>query len=293
MHGLDPALAAVSDPEPAGLVVGGVRDRSGLAIAALAREPDLHVVGLRGRARDVAGREHDDPVRKSELAHELLGVREQELVLVPGVVRSRERELLDLVELVDADHPARVPPGRTRFAAEAGREGDVAERQLVRVEDLAGVEARERDLGRAGQVEAVGRKLVDVRLIGREGAGSDQRLLAHEHRWQHRDEAVRRQPVERQPVEREREPRRVADPVAEAGTGHPSRALHVEAADLDVLARAFGRRRLADPPELLHVVLGGAVRSSRRREDSGRGAPARRVPPRPRRAPPRRRGAPP
>ena len=152
-------------------------------------------------------------------------------------------------------------PGRARLAAEARRERDVAERQLVGGEDLARVEARDRDLRRSGEVEAVGRELVDVRLVGRERARADQRLLAHEHRREHRDEPLRREPVEREAVEREREPRGVPDPVPEARAGHPRRALHVEAPDLEVVARLGERGRLADAPHLADVVLGGAVRN--------------------------------
>ena len=103
-----------------------------------------------------------------------------------------ERELLDLVELVDADHPARVAAGGAGLAAEAGREGGVAERQLVGVEDLARVQARERDLRRARQVEAVLGHLVDVGVVRRERSGADQRLLADEHGRQHRRESLLR-----------------------------------------------------------------------------------------------------
>ncbi len=67
--------------------------------------------------------------------------------------------------------------------------------------------------------------------------------------------------VERELVERHRDAGGVADEVAEARAGHARRALHVEAADLRVLASLVVRRRLADPAELLGVVLGVAVGS--------------------------------
>ncbi len=169
-----------------------------------------------------------------------------------------ERELLDLVELVDADHPARVLACGPGLAAEARREGDVAERQLPGLEDLARVQARERDLRRARQVEAVRGQLVDVLLVGRERAGADQRVLPHEHRREHADEPLLGQAVEREAVEGEGEPGRVADPVAEARARHPRRPLHVEPADLGVLARAV-LARLADPSHLVDVLLRGPV----------------------------------
>ena len=65
--------------------------------------------------------------------------------------------------------------------------------------------------------------------------------------------------VERELVERHRDECRVAHDVAEARAGHARRALHVEAADLGVLARVGERRRLADAAELLGVVLRVAV----------------------------------
>ena len=187
-------------------------------------------------------------------------------MLVPRVFRPGERELLDLVELVDADHPAGVAAGGARLAAEAGRERDVPQRQLGGVEDLAGVQAGERDLGRAGEVEPVVRELVDVHLVGRKRAGADERPLADEDRRQHGDEPFRGEPLERERVEGEREAGRVADPVAEAGAGHPCGPLHVEAADVDVLAGALRRARLADATHLLDVVLGRAVGDVRMRQ---------------------------
>ena len=54
---------------------------------------------------------------------------------------------LDLLELVDALDPARVPPGGSPLAPEAGRVGRVVDREEARVEYLARVEPGERHLG--------------------------------------------------------------------------------------------------------------------------------------------------
>jgi hypothetical protein len=62
-------------------------------------------------------------------------------------------EHLDLVELVHPDDAAGVLAVAAGLAAEAGREAGVAQRQLV--DDLAGVEAGERHLGGADEVEVV------------------------------------------------------------------------------------------------------------------------------------------
>ena len=137
---------------------------------------------------------------KAERADDLLLDREQPVVLVARRLRLAEDEQLDLVELVHAEHPARVLAGRARLAPEAGRERGVAERQLV--EDLVHVEAGERDLGRTGQVEVVVGERVDVRALGGEEAGAVHRLLADEHRREHRDVPVRHGRVDREAVER-------------------------------------------------------------------------------------------
>ena len=120
--------------------------------------------------------------------------------------------------------------------------------------------AGERDLGGAGEEEAVLLELVDVRLLGREEARADHRLLADEHRRQHRREPGRGDVVEREAVEREREQRGVADDVAEPRSGEARGALELEAADLARLLRLRERRRLAEAADLDGVVLGVAVR---------------------------------
>ena len=66
--------------------------------------------------------------------------------------------------------------------------------------------------------------------------------------------------VERELVQRHRDARRVADDVAEARARDTRRPLHVEAADLRVLAGGVESGRLAHAPQLLGVVLRVAVR---------------------------------
>ena len=175
---------------------------------------------------------------------------EQALVLGPRVLGPREDELLDLVELVDAEHPARVLARSAGLAAKARREADVADREVVRVDDLVTVEATERDLGRAREEEILAVELVDIGIRRRQPARPVQRLLPHEHGRQDRREALRDEAVEGEPVERERDERRVADPVAEARARHPRGTLHLEAADLRVLLRVVQRGRLADAAHL-------------------------------------------
>src|SRR5690349_8657648 len=146
---------AVAGTEAAGLVVGRVRAGGELAVAALARDPGLAVVLLRGRVAEVADGDVHHPVGDLQLGEDPLLDRQQPLVLLAGGVRLDEREHLDLVELVDAEDAAGVTAGGSGLAAEAGREGAVAERQRAGVEDLVGVEAGEGDLRGAGEEELV------------------------------------------------------------------------------------------------------------------------------------------
>ena len=157
----------------------------------------------------------------------------------------------------------------------------------------------ERDLRRAGEVEVVALDRVDVRAVGREEARAVHRLLADEHRRQHRQEARLRHDVDRVAVERERDKRRVADHEAEARAREPRGALHVEAADLRVLLRVGERGRLAPAADLLRVLVGVAVGRGvvGRVRDHGEQPrrvrlPPRRAPARPAAAPPSRRAAP-
>src|SRR5215218_1791616 len=181
-----PLSRAVTRAEAAGLVVGRVRARGQLAIAALARDPGLAVVLLRRRGAEVADGDVDDAVGDLERAEDPLLDRQQAFVLRRRGGRVDEREHLDLVELVDAEDATGVAPGRACLATEAGREGAVAEGQGVGVEDLVGVQAGEGDLRGAGEEEVVLGDLIDLVAVAGEEAGSLQRLFADQDRRHHR-----------------------------------------------------------------------------------------------------------
>ena len=136
-------------------------------------------------------------------------------MFLPRVLGPREHELLDLVELVDAEHAARVLSGGACLAAEARREADVAEGEHVSVQDLVSVQPAEWDLGSPGEIEILTVELVDVRVGGGQPTRPVERVLANEHGWQHGHEPLGREALESHPVQRECEERRVADPVAE------------------------------------------------------------------------------
>jgi hypothetical protein len=112
----------------------------------LPRQPRLDVELLRGRGAEIVDGDVHDAVGDPQRGHDLLLDRQQPLMLVGGLLRPHEREHLDLVELVDAEDPARVASGRPGLAAEAGREAGVAGRHVGVLDDLPHVERGERDL---------------------------------------------------------------------------------------------------------------------------------------------------
>src|SRR5206468_4921112 len=94
--------------------------------------------------------------------------------------RSREREHLELVELVDPEDPPRVPPGRARLPPKARREPRVAQRQRLLVEDLARVQRSQRHLRGSNQVEIVVRQAVDLLLGVRQERKSTRLNSSHD-----------------------------------------------------------------------------------------------------------------
>src|SRR6266576_5739605 len=136
----------MADLEAPGLVIRCVRRRRDLAVALLRWEPGLDVVLLRRRCAEVAGGDVDDAVRELEFLYELLFDVEQPVVLLARPLRSGEDKHLDLVPLMDAEHPARALAVRAGFTAEARRVPRVAQRQMVGVQDLRAVHRGERNL---------------------------------------------------------------------------------------------------------------------------------------------------
>ena len=186
-------------------------------------------------------------------------------MLAGGLIGRDEAEHLHLVELVHAEDPARVFPGRAGLAAEAGREAGVAQRQPLGLEDLLGVQRRERDLGGADEEQLVLRQRVDLLLgVGQE-AGPVQRLLAHEHRRDHRLEAMPAQLLQHPAHERELEHHEIAFQIGKARTRQTRGAIHVDPLprQLQVIAR-------------LEVERAGRSPTSRTSSSSGPGA-ARRI----------------
>src|SRR6185436_13018887 len=165
----------------------------------------------------------------------------QALVLLRRPGRLDEREHLDLVELVDAEDAARVAAGGAGLAPEAGGEAGVAQRQLLGVEDLAGVQGRQRDLRGADEEEVVLGYLVDLVAIAGQESRPVESLFANQDGWDDRLVALAADEVDREADQRQLEQDEVALYVGEAGAGELRRRLHVDqaelGADLEVIAR--------------------------------------------------------
>ena len=120
--------------------------------------------------------------------------------------------------------PLRVLAGGARLAAEARGEARVAQRQRGRVEDLAGVQRGQRNLGGPGEVQVVVCEPVDLLLGVRQEPGAEQGLLANEDGRDSRLEPVPAQLLERPPHERQLQHHQVALQIGEARSRDPRAA---------------------------------------------------------------------
>ena len=91
-------------------------------------------------------------------------MRRKLLVSAVGMIRMHDLHQLHLVELVLADHAARVLAVGAGFGAEARRMADELERQLFERHDLVAHEVGDRVLGGRNQVEVAALDLEQVVL---------------------------------------------------------------------------------------------------------------------------------
>src|SRR5215472_3175604 len=154
--------------------VGAARN---LAIGILAGQPDLDVIGLARGKTHVAGAEQHHPIGETETLQNLFGAGGHALVLLAGAVGMRDRDQLDLVELVLADHAARVLAGGARLGAEARRPRREAHWEPSFLDDLLGDQVGERHLRRRDEPQPRGGT---KQVVGkfRQAAGAVDRVVA-------------------------------------------------------------------------------------------------------------------
>src|SRR5262245_41652211 len=108
---LSPLFAAITRAHAARLELASDRARRDLTEHVLPGQPDLDVVCLlRGKAH-IASTQRDHAIMQPEPPQHLLRAGEHALVLVPALLRCRDRDEFHLRELVLADHAARVLAG--------------------------------------------------------------------------------------------------------------------------------------------------------------------------------------
>ena len=98
--------------------------------------------------------ERDDAVMQAETLQHVFRAGGHALVLVARLFGRRDRDQLDLPELVLADHAARVAPRRSRLGAEADGAGGEAQRQSLLVDDALAHEIGQRHFGGRDEPEA-------------------------------------------------------------------------------------------------------------------------------------------
>src|SRR5687767_2443851 len=113
-------VGAPPDVGSTGLVVGEPGDRGHLEPLAAARGVGLDVPCSSGGVAEITGAEVEHSVGETEVGEQRLAASEYVLLARDGLrLGGGDGEELDLVELVDAEQPAGVTPGRARLPAEA------------------------------------------------------------------------------------------------------------------------------------------------------------------------------
>ena len=212
----------------------------------------------------VAGAKDDGAVGNIQPFQDVLGAAGHAFVLSQRILGPGQRDHLDLLELVLAQHAAGVLAGRAGLGAEALGPGGVAPGQGGLVDDLAGVQVGQGHLRRRDQPPAV---LGAVEVVGefRQLPGADQHLVAHQNRRPDLGQAVHiYMNIQHKLGQRPVQPDQRAGQDDEAGAGEFGGGFEVHAphglAELVVLLGREGEGvRGAPAAEFLVVGLGVAV----------------------------------
>ncbi|CRD57893.1 hypothetical protein BN126330174 [Stenotrophomonas thermophila] len=168
----------------AGLEITTVRARGNLAVGFLRRQPDFQVVGLDGREAHVAGAQQHLAVRQAQLFQHHFSAAGHALVFGIALFRATDRDQLDLLELVLADHAAHVAPAAAGLGTEAHRVGGHAQRQALGIDDLVAHDVGQRHFrGRDQVARGIAHGgLEQVVLELRQLAGAAQRIGVDQQR---------------------------------------------------------------------------------------------------------------
>ena len=129
--GLEPCVHA------ARLKIAGGGNRADLAIGVLTGQPRLDVKGPPRAKPHVPGAQNDCSVRDFKRFQDRLGTAQHPLLFRVAVVGMRDRNHLDLFELVLAQHAGGVAPGRSGLRAETQRMRRHPDGQRMRLQNIA------------------------------------------------------------------------------------------------------------------------------------------------------------
>lgn len=124
------------------LVIRAVGARDKLLILSLEREPSLEVILLGGCIVQPPGHNGDYPVRETQALVECLGIGDHLIKRLPGLLRIRQEELLDLLELMNTENTPCIPTVASGFSPVAGRVTGIFNRNVLRSEPFVGVKSR-------------------------------------------------------------------------------------------------------------------------------------------------------
>ena len=153
--GSGPGFAAEADAGAPGLIGFEVGAGGDFEVAVYAGGEDFEVVALASFFAHVSGAEEEDAVVKSESLEDDFGVFDKGFEFVVASFGEDEFDQFDFIELVHAEDAARVATGGSGFTAEARRVGGVLHGERGAVEDFAGVDVGDGDLGGGDEVEVV------------------------------------------------------------------------------------------------------------------------------------------
>ena len=212
-------LILVTDVQTAALEFRKIRVGRHFTIGAEARVPRFDVVFLEAGGAHVADADVDDAIRDAEGLQQILFVREAFLMALRGVFRTAEDDLLDLVELMDAEDAAGLLAVAACLRAEARRVGGVAARQRLGFQRLVRMVADQCLFACTDQRKILALKRIGLITEERQIARAVQRALLREAGGHEQREAAGHQFLLRPEVHGLRQLRAFAHPVVEACGG--------------------------------------------------------------------------
>ena len=114
-----------------------IRTGRNFAVHVLRRQPHFQVKGLGSAKAHVARAKRNNAVRQAELLQNAFGIGHHFVQVLVAFFRTNNANHFHLVELMLADHAARVATVGTGFRAEARRMSRNLDRQLVGTQELA------------------------------------------------------------------------------------------------------------------------------------------------------------